>query len=336
MSRPQVFVTDFIAEPLDIERRLLGDFADVIALGAQGEADLEQRAELADADAIMLYHFISITAKTISRLKNCKLIVRCGAGYDNVDIAAAAAKGIPVANVPDYGSEEVADSAIGMMLTLTRGSHLYNNRLQRQAGPWIYTQAVPLRRLRGRTFGIIGVGRIGTATALRAKAVGMNVLFYDPLVPDGRDKALGITRVETLEELLGTSDVVSLHTPLTPETHHIINPVSIRLMKRGSYLINTSRGGVVDVNAVLWGIENEQLAGAAIDVLEQEPPTNLEPLIVAWRDPDHLAHDRIIINPHAAFYSEEGLDDMRIKGSQNCLRVLRGEAPRNIVNGVGS
>ena len=135
----------------------------------------------------MLYHNIAITKSTISRLKDCKLIVRCGVGYDNVDFVTARAHGIPVANVPDYGTEEVADSAIGLMLSLTRGINFLNNRLQRKAGDWSYMQVAPLVRLRGRVFGIIGLGRIGTAAAMRAKALGMDVAFYDPYKQDGFD-----------------------------------------------------------------------------------------------------------------------------------------------------
>ncbi len=137
---------------------------------------------------------------------------------------------------------------------------------------------------------------------------------------------------ETLGELWAQSDFVSVHCPRTPETIHIINRDAIEQMKPGAYLVNTARGGCVDANAVLWGIESGRLRGAALDVLEVEPPTGDEPLIRAWRDPNHPAHHRVIINPHAAFYSEEGLDDMRIKGSENCRRVLLGQAPRNVVN----
>ena len=330
MPKQKVVVTDFINPPLNHEENILGDVASVTALNAYSEDDLVGQIE--DADAIMLYHFISLSEKTINSLTNCKLIVRCGVGFDNVDWKLARQKGIDVANVPDYGTEEVADSAIGMMLTLARGVHYMNNRLQRGAGPWIYEQVKPTHRLRGRTFGIIGVGRIGTATALRAKALGMRVIYYDPHVPDGRDKSLGIERIETLSELLAPSDVVSAHCPRSDETQHMLNDETIAQMKPGSFLVNTARGGVVDAHAVLRAIEGNHLRGAALDVLETEPPTEDDPLMVAWRDPSHPAYDRIIINPHAAFYSEEGLDDMRIKGSQNCLRVLTGQSARNVVN----
>jgi D-3-phosphoglycerate dehydrogenase/C-terminal binding protein len=330
MTRPKVVITDFITEPLEQERRILGDVADVTALNAFSEDDLVGKIE--DADAIMLYHFISLTARTIERLEHCRLIVRCGVGFDNIDRQAARQRGITVANVPDYGTEDVADSALGMMLALTRGVHYLNSRLQHRQGPWIYTQVQPLHRLRGRVFGIVGIGRIGTAAALRAKALGMEVVYYDPLVPQGRDKSLGIRAVETLEELLAQAYVVSMHCPLTPDTKHLINRQTVKQMQPGSFLVNTARGGVVDVLAVLEAVTAGHLRGAAIDVLETEPPPDDHPLMRAWRDPAHPAHDRIIVNPHAAFYSEEGLLDMRIKGSQNCRRILTGKAPYNVVS----
>ena len=330
MSRPLVVVTDFIHPPLTHEERILGDIADVVALNAFSEADLVGQIE--EADAIMLYHFISITRQTIDSLKKCKLIVRCGVGFDNVDRAAARERGIAVANVPDYGTEEVADSAIAMLLTLMRGVHYMNSRLQHEQGSWIYEQVRPLHRLRGQTIGLIGLGRIGTATALRAKALGLNVLFYDPYAADGTDKAIGITRCDTLEEMLPRVTAVSVHCPRTAETQHILNARTIAMLPKGAYLVNTARGGCVDVYAVQAAIESEHLRGAAIDVLEVEPPAENDPLITAWRTPGTLAHDRIILNPHSAFYAEEGLDDMRIKGSQNCRGVLLGKPARNVVN----
>lgn len=260
------------------------------------------------------------------------MIVRCGVGYDNVDGAAARRHGIPVANVPDYGTEEVADSAIGLMLALTRGIHLLTGRLRGPRGPWSWAQVRPRHRLRGRGFGVVGLGRIGTAAALRAKALGMDVLFFDPYTPDGRDRALGVRRAESLAELLAQSYVVSLHCPLSDETRHLINRATLAQLPAGAYLVNTARGGVADVLAVLDAVTRGHLAGAALDVLEEEPPPDDHPLVVAWRDPNHPAHDRIILNPHTAFYSEEGLLDMRIKGSENCRRVLLGQPPRNVVN----
>jgi D-3-phosphoglycerate dehydrogenase/C-terminal binding protein len=329
-QRFRVLITDFIADDLRPERQILGDVADVAALDAKSEADLPGRID--DADAVMLYHDVRLSADTVARLKHCKLIVRCGVGFDNVDRAAARQRGIPVANVPDYGSEEVADSAIGLTLSLTRGIHLYDSRLRRGIGPWTYTPAAPLTRLRGQVFGMVGLGRIGTATALRSKALGMDVAFFDPYIPDGYDKALGIRRVESLAELLAQSFVLSLHCPLSDTTRHLIDAAAIARMPRGSYLVNTSRGAVVDLTAVPAAIRSGQLAGAGIDVVPHEPPPADHPLIAAWRNPDDPCHDRVIINPHAAFYSEEGLLDMRVKGAQACRRALLGEPLRNVVN----
>jgi D-3-phosphoglycerate dehydrogenase/C-terminal binding protein len=326
----RVVIADFINDDLAIEREILAGVAEVEALDCMREEQLWPRVD--EADAVMLYHCLGISRATIERLKCCRLIVRCGVGFDNVDWAFARERGIPVANVPDYGTEEVADSAIGMALSLTRGIHLYNSRLRAERGDWMYTQAAPVYRLRGRTFGIVGLGRIGAATAERAKALGMNVVFYDPYRADGWDKALGVRRVESLAELLSISHILSLHCPLTPETQHLMNASTIAQMPRGSFLINTARGGVVDVDALPAALASGQLAGAAIDVLEQEPPIGNQPLLAAWKDPAHPAHDRLILNPHAAFYSQEGLQDMRVKGAHACRRALLGESLRNIVN----
>src|SRR5437773_6798759 len=216
-GRPKVVVADTVVESLDHERRVLGDIAELVAVDAASEDAL--RGHVEDCDAFMFYHPMPLTERTIERMRACKVIVRCGVGYDNVDIAAARRRGIPVVNVPDYGTEEVADSAIALTLALTRGVHLLTSRMRRRE-PWTFTQGRPLHRLRGRTFGIVGLGRIGTATALRAKALGMDVLFHDPYVADGRDKALGVRRAEALGELLAQSFVVSLHCPLPAEPSH--------------------------------------------------------------------------------------------------------------------
>lgn len=330
VHRYKVVVADFIHDALDPERQILGDLADVVALDAHHEDELVGRIE--DADAIMLYHNLSLSRKTIERLEHCKLIIRCGVGYDNIDRQFARSRGIVVANVPDYGTEEVADTAIGMMLALTRGIAFMNSRLRAGEGPWMYTQVVPLRRLRGGVFGVVGLGRIGSAAAVRAKALGMDVAFYDPYKPDGYDKALGVRRVETLAELLGQVLVLSLHCPLTEETYHIIDEEALAQTPAGSYLINTARGGIVDADAVPAAIASGQLAGAGIDVLEREPIVPDSPLALAWRDPAHPAYHRLLVNPHAAFYCEEGLMEIRTKAAAACRRALCGLTVRNVVN----
>lgn len=327
---PRVVITDFIDEPLDHERAVLDGHAEVVALNAMREEELVGRIE--DAAAVMVYHYFGFSRDSIERLERCRVIVRPGVGYDAVDVEAARARGIPVCNVPDYGTEEVADSAIALALSLARGTHFLNSRLRRGIGEWNVDQAKPAPRLRGRVFGVIGCGRIGSATALRARAFGFDVLIHDPHIPDGVEKALGVRRTHDFGELVRTADVLSLHCPLTGETRNMIGADEIKAMKTGSILVNTARGGVVDTTAVIDGLASGRLAGAGIDVLEQEPPPEDSPVLAAWRDPDHPAHDRLILNPHAAFYCEEGAAEFRTKGAEEVLRALRGEPLRNRVN----
>jgi C-terminal binding protein len=330
MTPARIVITDFQHGSVEIEQGILGDLARVEALDVSAEEQLWGRIE--DADAILVYHTLKLTRATIERLTRCRLIVRCGVGYDNVDHAYARSRGIAVANVPDYGTEEVADSAIGLTLALTRGIAFQNSFLRPSGCGWRYEHVAPLYRLRGRTFAILGLGRIGTAAAVRAKALGMDVAFYDPYKADGYDKAIGVRRVESLDELLAQAFVLSCHCPLTPETHHLIDAGAIEKMPMGSFLINTARGGIVDVAAIPAAIASGRLAGAGIDVLPYEPPPEDHPLLVAWRDPQHPAHCRVILNAHNAFYSVEGLRDMRVKGAEACRRLLLGQPLRNVVN----
>lgn len=325
----KIIITDFIADSLAIEKDITEETADVVGLNAATESELEGKIE--DADAIIMYHTLSVGRSTIDRLKKCKLIVRAGVGVDNVDHVYARKLGLPVANIPDYGSEEVADTAIGMMLALTRGVAFLNSRLRDGNGAWSYTQVEPLRRLRKAPVGIVGLGRIGTAVALRAKALGMDVIFYDPYKPDGFDKALGIRRATDFKSLLEQTMVLTLHCPLTPETHHLINEETLRYLPENAYLINTARGGVVDTRAIPDAVATGRLNGAAFDVFEAEPPLD-DPLVQAWRSPDHPAYHRVLINPHAAFYCQEGLKEIREKSARACMSALLGREVRNVIN----
>lgn len=329
MPRFSAVVVDFVSGEPAVELGVLGDIADVVALNETDEAKLAGRVE--HADAVMIYN-TTLRTPTIERLTNCRVIVRCAVGFDNIDVAFARTRGIPVCNVPDYGTEEVADTAIGLMLALVRGNHFHNNRLQRGEGPWRYATAAPISRLRGKVFGVVGLGRIGTAAAVRAKAFGMDVVFFDPFKPAGYDKALGVRRADTLPELLRQSFVVSVHTPLNDGTRNLIDAAAIAAMPRGSILVNTARGACVDATAIPAAIASGQLAGAGIDVLPVEPPPADHPLLAAWRDPTHPCHDRVILTPHSAFYSEEGILDMRTKGAEECRRALLGEPLRNVIN----
>ncbi|MAS93689.1 MAG: 2-hydroxyacid dehydrogenase [Verrucomicrobiales bacterium] len=327
---PKVVVTDYIVEPLAYEREVLDGRADVVALGATTQEDLA--AGIVDADAVMIYHYLSLDAKTIESLKKCQIIVRPGVGYDNIDLDAAKRAGIPVCNVPDYGTEEVADSALGMAISLAREVHFLNHRLQRNASePWSVEVAGSVPRLRGRTFGIVGLGRIGTAAAVRAKAFGFDVVFYDPYIPDGIDKALGIRRAFDLSDLLEQVNVLSLHCPLTDETRGMIGAEEIAAMPEGGIVVNTARGGVLDTAAAVRALENGHLKGAGIDVLETEPPSENDEIVAAWRNEEHPAHDRLLLNPHSAFFCNEGEAEFRRKGAREVLRMLKGEPLRNQV-----
>ena len=329
MAEAKVVITDMMADDLAPEREVLGTGVRLEALDARREEDLAGRIE--DADAVIVYQ-LTLSRPTIERLGRCRVIVRGGVGYDTVDGPFARERGIPVANVPDYCTEEVADLALGLMLALTRGLASLNSRLRARAAPWSYTEAVPLRRLRGRVLGIVGLGRIGTATALRAKALGMEVAYHDPYKPPGFDKALGLRRVETLEELVRGSWVLSLHCPLTPETRGMIGARTLSRLPPGAYLVNTARGALVDTAAVPAALASGRLAGVGLDVLESEPPADDDPLIRAWRDPGHPAHTRVVLTPHSAFYSEESRREVRTKAALTCLRALAGEPIPNVVN----
>jgi C-terminal binding protein len=217
-------------------------------------------------------------------------------------------------------------------LALTRGLLRYNTRCRDPRTSWNYLPGAPLHRLRDRCFAIVGLGRIGTATAVRAKALGMDVLFYDPYREDGYDKSLGIRRAATLEELFRQAHVLSFHCPLTPETRQMLNADSLAWLPTGAYVVNTARGPIIDTTVLPDALEQGRLAGVGLDVLPVEPPAENDPLIQAWRQPTHAAYDRAIINPHAAFYCEEGLREMRVKAASACRLALLGEPLRNVVN----
>jgi phosphoglycerate dehydrogenase-like enzyme len=317
MPESCVVITDFLSDT-SVEAPILGDIARIVLAGATDEPGLA--GHLAEADALILFHEIALVGEaTFSRAPRCKCIVRAGVGYNNVDRAAAARHGVTVCNVPDYGTEEVADHAILFLLALAR--KLLSCDAAIRAGGWDYSFAVGSPRLRGKTLGLVGCGRIGTATALRARAFGLDVVFHDPLVPRGLDKALGIRRVFRLEELLEQSHFVSLHCYLDHSTRHLIDAAALAAMRPGSFLINTARGPIVDQAALLAALDSGHLAGAGIDVVEREP-----------LDDERLRrHPRVILTPHSAFYSVEGFIELRTKAAEEVRRVLLGEAPRNPV-----
>ncbi len=320
MARFTVLIADFLDET-SIESAVLGDLAQLVMARATDEAQLEKY--LPDADAIMLFHDLSILSElSFSRAPRCKGVVRAGVGFNNVDADSAARHGVVVCNVPDYGTEEVADHAIMFLLALVRRLVVSHQAIR--DGNWDYRTAMGAPRLRGKTFGVVGCGRIGTAAALRAKALGLDVVFYDPYLRQGMDKALGIRRVFTLEDLLEQSQFVSLHCYLDATTKHIINARTIARMRPGATLINTARGPLVDETALLEALDSGHLAAAGLDVIEREP-----------LDYDRLRiHPKVLLTPHTAFYSVEGYNELRTKTAEETRRILLGEAPRNPVNAV--
>ena len=323
----KVPITDYVSPPAVDEERALADIAEVFCLEQVEESGLVGKIE--EADALIVFHTIKISASSIRRLQKCRAIVRCGVGYDNVDLAAAGAKGIYVCNIPDYGTDEVADHALALMLACARGLVFTERGLRKTLSPWNFLAASPLRRLAGATLGIIGLGRIGTATALRAKGFRMNVVACDPYLPDGYDKALGVIML-SLDELMSVSDIVSVHTPLTPETTHIVGAAQLARMKNHGILINTARGKCVDVQAVAEGLTAGKIGGAGLDVLPDEPPAEDDPIIKLWQQEDPPVN--LILTPHNAFYTEQSREEMRTKAALEVRRVLLGQKPRNAVN----
>ncbi len=316
-ARPLVVVTDHLAEA-GVEKPVLDGVADVLLLQTNSEDDVIRRG--ATADILLVYHDIKLSDRVIAGLPKCRAIIRCGVGFDNVDLEAAGSRGIVVCNVPDYGTEEVADHAILMLLATARRLLVCDAAIR--AGTWEAASAFGTPRLRGKTLGLIGLGRIGTATAIRAKAFGLRVVFYDPLLPDGVEKSLGIERVYRLEELLPQSQFVSVHCFLSRETRHILDAKTLALLPRGAYVVNTARGGCIDLDALYHALESGQVAYAGLDVVEREP----------LNDERIRKHPRVILTPHTAFYSVEGFDEMRTKGAMEARRVILGEAVRNPVN----
>lgn len=334
MARFRLLTPD--AQYLDdglIERQTAGGDATWDIRRARSLSELPD-ASLAECDALVAWHDMKIDDALIAALKRCRIIVRAGVGFDHIDLAAAAAARIPVCNTPDYGTSEVADHAIGLMLALRRGIVSYHQNLMADPqGGFDYASAPLVRRLRGRVFGVVGLGRIGVAAAIRAKAFGMSVVAYDPYVSRGAEIAVGVDRVERLKALLAVSDVVSLHCPLTDETRALLNAATISEMKRDAILVNTARGAIVDIPALLDALRAGRIAGAGIDVLPVEPPREDDALSIAYRGrKDPMVGERLILTPHAAWSSPESVADARRLSVETAMLYLREGTLRNLVN----
>ena len=321
---PLIAIIDWAASPLDdsdaeVERAVIGDAARVKRFLCSSDSDFNE--EICDADALIVWHNTPITATGLHRLRNCKTLIRNGVGFDSVDIDAARQLGIPVCNVPDYGTEEVADHAIALTMALCRQLFPLDEEAKRLG--WVIRVQPKLRRLRELVFAVIGLGRIGTATALRAKAMGFQVCFYDPYLPNGVDKAIGIDRAKSLPELLAKADVLSVHCPLNDETHHMIGEQELAQLKPSVFVVNTARGAIIKKTAILNALRNGQLAGAGLDVVEDEP----------LKTSDEAATPNLIVTCHAAFCSVESKNEMRATSARIALAAVRGLPLENVVNG---
>jgi C-terminal binding protein len=315
-----------------VERRIYGPGVRVIFPTASDSlADLRDE-DCAAADGLMILRY-KVTAADLARFPKLRAICRMGVGYDNLDRVAAAQRQIMILNVPDYGTTEVADHAIALTLALRRGLllHLHAQRSDPPA-PWRYILDPLVRRSGVQTFGIVGLGRIGTAVALRAKALGFRVVFHDPNLPNGVELGVGVGRAKTLEELLAMSDVLSVHAPLTPETRGMLSVKQLSLLPKGAVLVNTARGPIVDVDAVAELLKAGHLAGAGIDVLPVEPPVEpLPELVRAYRAREPWTEGRLIITPHSAFHTPEAWDDIRSKSAETMRAALLGPKPQNVI-----
>ena len=318
MPVPFVAVTDSVFPNLDAARGVLSQIgAELHMAEAPTPEAIVQVARTADA---VLVTYAKITADMIQQMTRCRIISRFGIGVDNVDIPAATSAGIVVTKVPDYCIDEVSDHTMALLLALVRKIP-YANR-ETHAGQWKMAAVVPIHRLRGTVLGLVGFGRIPQLVAPKAQAFGLKVLSYDPYVSKEIMAQSGVESAG-FEELLEQSDYVSVHAPLLPETHHLLNAAAFRRMKRTAYLINTARGPLVDEAALADALDAGQLAGAALDVLPQEPPQAGLRL---------LGRDNVILTPHTGFYSEESLVDLQVKASEEIVRALTGQMPRNPVN----
>ncbi len=314
-----------------VERRIYGPEVRALMRATQSLADLSDE-DCAAADGLMIMRH-KVSAADLARFTRLRAVCRMGVGYDSIDRKAAAARQIMVCNVPDYGTTEVADHAMALVLALRRGL-LLHHEWQRRDPPaaWRAVFDPLIRRLGVLTFGIIGLGRIGTAVALRAKAFGFRVVFFDPYLPNGAELALGIERTSTLRELLGRSDTLSVHAPLTPETRGMLGREELALLPKGAVVVNTARGPIVDIDAIAELLRAGHLAGVGLDVVPVEPPVEPVPeLIRAYRAREAWVEGRLIITPHSAFHDPEAWEDIRVKGAETMRAALLGPRPQNVI-----
>ena len=312
MNNVEVLITDCDHENIMIEQGILDTAKKTFALRqCKTESDLINECQSAP---VWINQYAPITRNVIENCPNLKLVVRYGVGVNNVDLAAATDHGVQVCNIPDYGTREVADHALALMLSLTRKISLMNLAVKK--GEWDYQKSIPIYRHSEQTIGIIGLGRIGTEFARRVLALGCRVIVFDP----DRSRKLTTDIIDQVEsvsfnQLLAESDVISIHCPLD-SAHNLIGKKELQTMKPSAYLINVSRGGIIDEEALNLALQNRWIAGAALDVSETEPIAKDSPL---------LAYENFLCTPHMAWYSEQAAEELKRKVAEESVRFLNGE-----------
>jgi lactate dehydrogenase-like 2-hydroxyacid dehydrogenase len=324
MARPNLLVIDpqWVDRP-DIEEAVAAGDATLHFRQSVAGA-LADPADYAMADAVLNCRSAHrLPAEALAKLTRARVIVQGGVGFAHIDLAAAGEAGIPVLNTPDYGTTEVADHAVALALTLLRGVQAYDRRLRRSNGSWDARQLGIVRRLGTLRVGILGLGRIGTAAALRFAAFGMQVGFCDPNLPVGHELSFGWQRFATPEALLARSDVLSIHAPLNETTHRLLDAPMLARLPEGAVVVNTARGAILDLDALHAALRDGRLGAAGLDVFETEPLDRAHPLIAAWADSEEWLDGRLALTPHAAFYSTASIPDIRRLSMTYAMDYLR-------------
>ncbi len=316
-SKAKVVLTDYVWESLEVEKKIFEGLATLVAFKTATPAEFLPEAE--NCEALLNTYVGPITPDIMARMPKCKIIARYGIGVDTIDINAATETGIIVTNNPTYCIEEVAEHTMALVLSCARKVPFYD-RLVRN-GRWEVPPGKPMFRLVGRTLGLVGFGNIARAVAVRAAAFGMRILYYDPFVAQAQFQVPG--EKKELAEVLRESDYVSLHPPLSPETRGMMNDETFAQMKPAAFLINCSRGPVVDTQALVRALDAGRIAGCALDTTEPEP----------LPDPHSLrGRENVTISPHTAWYSEQAMVGLQSGAPSEVRRVLTGQWPVNVVN----
>jgi D-3-phosphoglycerate dehydrogenase len=283
-----------------------------------------------DTEVLLVWHE-HIDEEFVKKCPNLRAVQRYGVGYDTLDIDYLKKKGIIACNNPDYGIDEVSDTAIAMIMNIVRGILLYDATAKSFTDTWQENVNPLLRRNSETMLGVIGAGRIGGSVLLKARALRFKTVFFDPYKERGYEKMLGAQRVESIEELLSLSDIVSLHCPLNKTTRGLVDKIFLDSMKEGASLVNTARGGLLsETDSIYEALKSGKLAQCALDVLINEPPKE-EKLIAAWRNQEDFLKGRLLINPHTSYYSQESYKEIRTNAAKNALRLYRREVPYNIL-----